>query len=313
MRTATGGDDMLYGDGADDILSGLGGNDTLYGYGGNDTLDGGAGNDLLDGGDGNDTYLFGRGDGQDVISSCEWNPSKRDELRFKAGVTAADVAVRRQWNDLILRVAETSDQVTVKNHFYSRDGGYPYRVESIRFSDGSAWGGADIEARMIIATEGDDALSGDDMSNVLSGLGGNDTLYGYGGDDTLDGGVGNDSLEGGSGNDTYLFGRGDGQDTIGGWDRDPNKQDVVRFKEDVRPEDVTASRTWWGALTLGIRGMPDQLTVQYYFANGSDFNPGGIEAIRFADGTAWDAAAISMRLLKGSEDSRVVISWKAGL
>ncbi|WP_301278479.1 calcium-binding protein, partial [Dechloromonas sp.] len=58
----------LYGDGGNDTIYGAAGNDTLYGGNGDDVLDGGAGNDTLWESYGNDTYLFGRGDGQDVIT-----------------------------------------------------------------------------------------------------------------------------------------------------------------------------------------------------------------------------------------------------
>jgi Ca2+-binding RTX toxin-like protein len=52
------GNDTLYGDA---------GNDKLYGGAGDDTLYGGAGDDDMDGGNGVDTFVFGPGDGSDVI------------------------------------------------------------------------------------------------------------------------------------------------------------------------------------------------------------------------------------------------------
>ena len=44
------------------------GNDRIIGFSGNDILVGGQGNDILDGRLGSDTYVFSRGDGQDIIS-----------------------------------------------------------------------------------------------------------------------------------------------------------------------------------------------------------------------------------------------------
>ena len=61
MTTVDGGD-------GNDTLIGGAGNDTLIGVDGDDRLVGGTGNDLLRGCAGNDTYVFGRGDGQDVIA-----------------------------------------------------------------------------------------------------------------------------------------------------------------------------------------------------------------------------------------------------
>ena len=60
------GNDMMYGDA---------GNDKLYGGEGNDTLVGGAGDDDLTGGDGVDTFVFGPGDGSDVIISIQVDPA----------------------------------------------------------------------------------------------------------------------------------------------------------------------------------------------------------------------------------------------
>ena len=45
-----------------------GGDDLLLGGGGAELLSGGQGNDRLEGSSGNDTYVFNRGDGQDVIA-----------------------------------------------------------------------------------------------------------------------------------------------------------------------------------------------------------------------------------------------------
>ncbi len=54
-------------DAGDDMMYGGAGNDKLYGGADDDTLVGGAGDDDLDGGAGNDTFVFGPGDGSDVI------------------------------------------------------------------------------------------------------------------------------------------------------------------------------------------------------------------------------------------------------
>ncbi|MBR2732935.1 MAG: calcium-binding protein, partial [Selenomonadaceae bacterium] len=73
-------------------------NDTLYGDAGNDTLYGGAGNDSLWGGAGKDTFIYTRGDGNDVIYNFEsgdllqitdaytarYNSSKKS-IAFKVG------------------------------------------------------------------------------------------------------------------------------------------------------------------------------------------------------------------------------------
>ncbi|MBK9021013.1 MAG: hypothetical protein IPL72_13890 [Sulfuritalea sp.] len=63
----TDGDDDLQGRALADILTGVAGNDDLIGWGGDDTLIGGTGDDTLSGGSGSDVYMFGLGDGHDVV------------------------------------------------------------------------------------------------------------------------------------------------------------------------------------------------------------------------------------------------------
>ena len=57
---------------ANSIVGGSG-KDSLYGGKGNDTLAGGKGNDSLWGGTGKDTFIYGAGDGKDVIFGFENN------------------------------------------------------------------------------------------------------------------------------------------------------------------------------------------------------------------------------------------------
>ena len=59
--------DALFGGNGEDWLRGGEGNDRLFGGADNDVLEGGAGIDRLFGGAGSDTFVFGTGDGLDVI------------------------------------------------------------------------------------------------------------------------------------------------------------------------------------------------------------------------------------------------------
>ena len=267
------GDDTLYAGAGNDALSGNAGTDGLYGEAGDDSLDGGAGNDLLQGGTGSDTYLFGRGDGQDTVRNNlvyqytdQTDPNgypyyagaylesdqatTTDVLKFKAGITAADLDIRRFGAHLLLGIKGTTDQVKVEGFFANNDVNHAYGVDRIEFADGSTLSDGEIRVALTVGTSGDDtisALNGDDTINAepgndlvyaasgndsldgeagddtlyagaghdaLSGNAGTDGLYGEAGDDSLDGGAGNDLLQGGTGSDTYLFGRGDGQDTV---------------------------------------------------------------------------------------------------
>ncbi|MCE4558126.1 calcium-binding protein, partial [Pelomonas cellulosilytica] len=132
-----------------------------------------------------------------------------------------------------------------------------------------------------------------------------DALYGEDGNDTLDGGTGNDWLDGGNGNNTFLFGRGDGLDTIayGTYDYSGTRLNTLQFKDGITPADVLLRRVTGSqggsneALEVSLVGTDDRVTVNYFFSGNnpaSGYNQ--LQQIKFADGTAWDLAAITTRL-----------------
>ena len=85
-------------------------------------------------------------------------------------------------------------------------GSYAYDGES-----GAAFvlSGAELTARTLIGTAGDDILCGGSGDDVIDGLGGRDRLYGLAGDDDLRGGRNCDLVYGGKGDDLIDGGRGD--------------------------------------------------------------------------------------------------------
>ena len=194
------GSDSLSGDEGDDILKGGSGNDSLFGGGGNNIIDGGSGNDVLAGDAGDDTFVFGKGSGQDSA----WDLSGTDIVSLAADITPADIFLGRNDFDLVLRINETGDTMTIPNWFEDMN-----KIESIQFSDGTVWGVDDIKQLGLQGTEGDDILIGYETDDTIDGLGGNDTIIGGGGNDIIDGGEGNDSIFGSEGNDTVDGGAGD--------------------------------------------------------------------------------------------------------
>ncbi|OYQ04864.1 hypothetical protein B7R79_01310 [Ralstonia solanacearum] len=363
---ALGGNDNVYGQGGDDVLDGGAGNDTLYGgegndtlrggadndnlYGGNgnDTLDGGTGNDTLSGEGGNDTYLFGKGDGQDFIySDYDTSANKLNVIQFKDGVSPSEVVVTRSGSDLVLSIAGTTDKITASMAFYWDDAANPYNpVQQVKFSDGTVWATADLQARASGGTDGADTLTGSSGSDIIYALGGNDAVYGQGGDDVLDGGAGNDTLYGGEGNDilrggadndnlyggngndvldggtgndtlsgeggndTYLFGKGDGQDFIySDYDTSANKLNVIQFKDGVSPSEVVVTRSG-SDLVLSIAGTTDKITASmafYWDDTANPYNP--IQQVKFSDGTAWDLATIKAKALIGDDSSQTLVGY----
>jgi Ca2+-binding RTX toxin-like protein len=232
-----GGDDLLEGGDGDDTLLGGNGVDTLKGGSGNDilaaydtnwpnthydfsanTLEGGTGADTLYGSTGADTYIFNIGDGADTIYENDgYSNGSTDVIQLGTGITVANVMATNSGTDLILKIGTNGDQITIKNWYQDNR----YRVEELRFADGSVWNKATIHAAGLVkvGTSGDDTLVAVGApsynlteSDVIYGLGGNDTINGGYGNDTLYGGEGNDALTGDYGDD--LLEGGDGDDTL---------------------------------------------------------------------------------------------------
>jgi Ca2+-binding RTX toxin-like protein len=209
------GNDSINGRHGDDVLYGGTGADTVRGDElvgsviGNDIISGGTGNDLLDGGRGNDVYLFVRGDGQDTISETGFGHDDGgvDRISFAVGILPSDVTLARTGaspDDLTFRIAG-GDQITAPKYFGLDIWSFSsFRIEYVRFADGTIWDYATILGNFTTPSVGHDHLFGDIAANALSGQAGNDTIDGRNGNDTLDGGTGSDRLLGGFGDDLFL-------------------------------------------------------------------------------------------------------------
>lgn len=318
------GSDMLYGSDLDDYMDGGPGDDSLYGFEGNNILIGGPGNDYLSGGPGIDTYRFSRGDGSDSVSA-----GNGDILELGPGISPDSVQLARDGFGLAVRTGDAGDQIYFHDWFMSD----VFKIDAIRFADGTVWTADDIHRRLssVYGTEGADTLNGiAGRRNYLYGLGGNDTLngrelddildggagsdrlygnagndilYGGAGNDTLSGaagndilvgGPGNDALDGGPGADTYRFGRGDGADTVS--TASPASEDTLEFGAGIAPADVAFTKGSGQAMVLKIRGTADQVTFGQWFAG----DTAKIGRIRFAEGTEWSLADIKARPIEVS-------------
>ncbi|MXO65948.1 calcium-binding protein [Altericroceibacterium endophyticum] len=185
------------------------GDDLVRGFGSNDVLNGGLGDDMLAGGAGSDTYMFELGNGADTIT--ETADGATNTLVFGAGIAATDVRMVRTAgapDDLILELANGTDQVTLKSQFVN---GGAAGIQEIRFDDGTIWQSEDFSAILLAqpATGGADYLVGDGPDDTIDGLAGDDVILGGAGDDTILGSDGNDTLRGGAGDDQLYGGAGD--------------------------------------------------------------------------------------------------------
>jgi Ca2+-binding RTX toxin-like protein len=102
---------------------------SLTGNGSNNILRGNAGNDTLSGLAGNDTFLFGLGDGQDLVRD---NSGSADKMLFDGGIDPLDLVISRQANDLRIAIHGSSDQITVENWYTSSVN----RTETIQAGNG---------------------------------------------------------------------------------------------------------------------------------------------------------------------------------
>ena len=297
---------QLYGNGGNDILIGGAGNDHLYGGAGDDVLIGGAGNDDLHGGAGSDVYWFERGWGYDRIHNYDTGTDKTDAIVFAAGIAPDEIRITRSGLDLILTLAGSSDRITVQRYF-DNDGDSAYKLEEIRFADGTVWDIAQVKMMVMQGTEGNDTLYGYATDDVLHGGAGNDTLYGGAGDDELHGDDGDDYLDGGAGSDVYWFERGWGQDRIHNYDTGTDKTDAIVFADGIAPDEIRVTRSGTD-LILTLAGSTDRITVNHYFDSDGD-SAYKLEEIRFADGTVWDIAQVKMMVMQGTEGNDTLFGY----
>lgn len=268
----------------DDLLMGEDGNDVLLGGEGNDTLEGGSGDDTLVGGAGADEYRFSRGSGIDTVY-LESTDTAGDVILLQDGLTAEDIDLSRTETSLIIKLKNTSDQITLSK-FFSR------KTDEVRFEDGEVLkNSSSLASSFFQSTNQGDYFNGFAQSEYFFGGLGIDKIYGNAGNDTLEGGENTDSLYGGSGDDTYVFGRNDGADNIIDSDTLVGNADTISFKSGIRPDDVLVRRRGQD-LILSIKGTSnDSITVSSHFYPG---NSSAIERIVFADTPTelWDTDKI---------------------
>lgn len=150
------GDDLIFGGRGNDLIFGAWGNDTIFGGSGNDiiypdqvdktmscfvsdgndTISGGKGNDTIYSDYGDDTFIFNLGDGQDVV----YEKQGVDTFYFGNGITWADLTFEQVGNDMLIKINNTTDQITVKDWFLTTGENYKYdnnKIEIFEFADGS--------------------------------------------------------------------------------------------------------------------------------------------------------------------------------
>ncbi|MDO8299394.1 calcium-binding protein [Lacisediminimonas sp.] len=315
------GDDRLTGNDGNDLLEGGAGNDTLNGSVGNDVLDGGIGADSLSGSYGSDTFVFRRGDGQDVISNT-WREKQAQDIDtlHLPDLDPSELRYERIGNDLWIRVNDSADTIRVVNFL---GGGEANSLDRFTFGNGVSLTRSQFLAQeiplhgtvgndiltgysggpnRIFAGDGNDKIVAADGNDWLEGGHGNDTISGHFGNDTLLGGTGNDSLTGSYGSDTIVLRRGDGEDVIDNSRYEKSTGDIDTLEwVDVLSSELGFERSG-NDLLIRVAGGADSVRVKGYL--GGD-NATSLDRFVFADGSAWTRAELLARTIPydGSDGS----------
>jgi len=240
---------------------------TILGSTGNDTIQAGAGNALIHDGSGITTLIVGASSGSETIQGSSGSTA----IQLTDGLTEASLVVNDNSGDLVLSCLGFPSQITVSGYFNSPTG------VSLQFSDGTIWGAAQIQQRLM------------EEVTTIDGTAGDDTLQGTPGADSIDGGGGNDSVVGGGGNDTFVYNPGYGQLEISE-NYSNGQQPVLQLGKGITASAVKATLSGYDIiLTDGISG--DQIVLDdeaYPYANGY-----GVQEVLFADGTSLNPSQLN--------------------
>lgn len=131
------GNDIIFGGDGDDLIYPDHSDDFHYSEDGDDIIRGGQGNDTIYSMTGNDTFIFNLGDGQDTV----YEKQGVDTFYFGNGIAWTDLTFEQSGSDMLIKINNTTDQITVKDWFsQSEDGQYHYdnnKIEIFEFADGS--------------------------------------------------------------------------------------------------------------------------------------------------------------------------------
>ncbi len=212
-------DDYIVGSHNNDVLGGGSGKDALFGGDGNDTLLGGRDDDVLHGGAGNDTLAGGFGN--DILDGGQGSDTVSYKIDNDESIyRSVTVNLQTGWTDIF-------DGVTQFNH-----------ADQL------------ISIENVVATNGNDTLTGNDAANTFIAGDGSDTLFGAGGDDLLIGGRGNDTVKGGDGDD--VLSGGFGSDVLNGEGGNDTVSYLVDSDETIYQSITADLQTGWVDIFDGV-------------------------------------------------------------
>lgn len=254
LDPVAGHDDLIEGGAGHDTIDGGAGDDEIQGEGGDDVILGGADNGLVSaasggllvtvgdnlyGNDGRDAFLFGRGDGvdliwdfqpgQDVIRVADYTLA---DARFGYLETVANRIATGAHGKIAILLGDGGDAIILNDYPNPSAAG-----AVIRFADGATLDGLELlqaaqrggvlatvdgavaAPGQAVAPTGQNLITGGDLADTLAGTAGQDYMRGGDGDDVMNGGYAFDDLNGNQGNDV-LHGQSGNDWVVGGRDQD---------------------------------------------------------------------------------------------
>ena len=267
----------------------------LVGTSGPDLFQATAPDTVLEGFGGSDLFIVDAALGSTEINEVDdtVNPSN---ILLIEGVSAAQVAVSGDASgDVILDLGDGSsikiDQMLFQTSYGSENAqGHnqigvnsqtAFGVQEVEFEDGTVW----TAAQVIAAEEADQA--------------GAARIYGTSDADLIDGRGIATYEQGNGGGDTFVYDQGYGQLEINEVDPSSGPDNVLRFGQGVTASEVAVTEDRAGdvILTDGITG--DRIQIDGMLNSSKD----GIQAIDFADGSAWTSAQVLALATTGTTGS----------
>lgn len=274
----------------------------ISGTSGDDVLRSTPNDDALNGDAGDDTYVYFKGDGNDLI--LETNGGGVDTLDLR-DLSPSDITPTQSLTnprDIIITVNETGETITLVNTYHLNGANNHEGVQFIKFANGQIADQDTMRQYVVLrGSSANDIIVGDDTyGERIEGVAGDDQINGRGGDDTISGGRGNDILNGGEGDDTYVYLKGDGNDRI--TESSSNGSDTL-YLQDLNAWDVTLTQSLSNPrdLIITINATGETITLANSYGENGARNSEGVQFVRLANGFVADQDTLRANaVLQGS-------------